>query len=163
MQQLNGSAVVAVGDCLISAWVGAITERDVDGHERLARTLVDVHAGFRLLVILREGLKMPTAEQRICLEGFYTRHAHALRGVANVVLGSGFWASGIRAVLTTSRLVVGKPYPMRVFSTTSDGVAWVAQQSPAVTFEPRALEQALGAARCYMGGSISLPPAARKA
>jgi hypothetical protein len=163
MEQLIGSAVGSVGDCLISAWTGGITGRDVDAHERLARALVDAHGGFRLVVILSERLKMPTAEERAVLEGFYTRHAHALRGAANVVLGSGFWASSVRAVLTTSRLVVGKPYPMRVFSTTREGVAWVAQQTPPVTPDPWALEQALGATRRYMGGSISLPPAAREA
>jgi len=122
----EGCALASVGSCMLSAWRGRVTASNMALHRKLASELENIYPeGFTMMVIINSSVSLPDSTERAILGGYYRTHGPQLRGVANVILGEGFFASATRALLPALLACSPKPYPMKIFASTSSAALWL--------------------------------------
>ena len=62
--------------------------------------------------------------------GHMLRERAGLRAWANVVEGTGFWASAVRGITTTLLLVSKPAFPLKTFASVSDAAEWLCDGIP---------------------------------
>ncbi len=124
---MDGARFAVCGNCILSTWMGPPRPNHLARFDELMSALAPEYAdGVVMYVALEPGAMMTDAKDRRETEAAYTRWAHALRAVAQVVEGQNLWAATARSIMTAMRLVDRKPYPIKVFSDTREAARWLA-------------------------------------
>jgi hypothetical protein len=110
----------------IFVWSDAPTVESLAGYERCCSELIAAYPdGFSAVGFLVPGGRLPTPQVREDLSRIADMLAERLAGMALVVLGTGFWASALRGLLTAIHMLLRKTIPMQVFSKLEDAVPWL--------------------------------------
>ena len=145
-------------NCLITAWTGGMDVRSVRMADALARDLESRYPQGILMLVILASVPPLDAGQKELAGAFYAKHGPYLRGVANVVLGTGFWASAVRAVLTALRLFSPSPYPTGTFSSTSSALRWLERHGSAQPLRGPEVDRVMREVAALLGQSLSLRP-----
>ena len=146
---------------MISAWRGRVTPMNMALHHEMALELRHRHLSLTMMVVISPFISLPTAGERASLAAYYQVHGPHLKGVANVVLGEGFFASAARAVLSALLTCSPKPYPMKIFPSTSSAALWL--QPLTVHLHPKDPEfvATLRQLSIFLGAPVSYHPPRR--
>lgn len=124
---MDGARFAVAGNCILSTWTGPPRANHLARFDELMAALAPEYPqGVVMFVALEPGAMMTDARDRRETEAAYTRWAHALKAVAQVVEGHNLWAATARSIMTAMRLVDRKPYPIKVFSDSREAARWCA-------------------------------------
>lgn len=82
-------------------------------------------SGLALLLCARAGVRPPDKEQRERVTAVLKQLGPNLRAMAFVVHGQGFLPAAARSVFAGASLALRSDYPIKVFSDTPAGIAWL--------------------------------------
>jgi hypothetical protein len=130
-----GSFVFAAWkNVLIVFWAGQIDGPAVDRFRSAVETIAVTRPGLRSNVhVVTEGTALPTQEARAGLVASMTRHSGELASVSVVFLGTGFWASALRAAVTGMRFLAPRSFDFQLFGTVEEVVRWLPTEHEKVT------------------------------
>jgi hypothetical protein len=112
---------------MIACWSKRAEGHSIERIARLRESMADAHPeGVSVIYLIANEAGLPTAEARAGVRQLMARFSKQRACLAIVIQGEGFWASGMRAVITGVRLLVPIKFPMGVFA----GVDAVAQWLP---------------------------------
>ena len=97
------------------------------------------------MVVIEPSDALMTSEERVRMTKIIKRWEHERLASATVVLAQGLKGSVHRSVLTGMQIIAPAPHPVKVFSTTMEGVGWLAPYIEKLC-GPEATPKALGAA-----------------
>jgi hypothetical protein len=122
------------GPMLIFVWRGVTSVERVTTVGRLtSEVAARCPNGVGVLVVLEPEASTPNEEARKLLASVMRDRSAVVKGLAYAVVGAGFGAAAVRAVIAGLSLLAREGYPTRVFSTTADAAAWlVTRVSPAL-------------------------------
>lgn len=102
---------------------------------KVCDALVKTHAKVSTIQIIIEGAPVPDADTRAALERLIDRYIEQLSCAATLVVGTGIWASALRAFLTSLQLVQRKRGKVKIktFASTQEIASWVPPQHSADT------------------------------
>lgn len=125
-----GFLIAALHDVLLVFWDLRATTETVLELERAARKLIDQFGKSAVIHVALPGALLPETEARRALEEVASRLAKDTTAVAVVLLGHGFWASAIRALVTSVRWggLMTAPLNVHVCSTPEEATRWLASQ-----------------------------------
>lgn len=86
-----------------------------------------------LLMVLREGTKMPEMGARRAAAKMIEEIGERFRGMHVVLHGSGFWASALRSAITGLSMLMGNHSTARAYSTVREAAEEVAKQIPGLS------------------------------
>lgn len=134
----------------IGVWVAPADKAAAEAALRVAATMAERfperHSSAAFLV---GGLPGPLPEAMPLLQKLWAKRSD-LVCTAMVIEGSGFWASGLRAMVNNTRREGGGETPLKIGSTIDQVVDWLSaqnQQGTGVAIAPAELAQALAVAR----------------
>lgn len=140
-------------DVAIFVWSDAPTVDSLAGYARCCSELIAEHpGGLSAVGFLVPGGRLPTSEVRAELSRITDTLGDHLAGLAIVVLGTGFWASALRGLLTAVHMLLRKAIAMHVFSNSEAAVSWLAErhsERTGTTFEPEELLAVLHSIAAY--------------
>lgn len=111
---------------LVASWTSQATGPAVERLTKVTREVVrECPYGFSAVHLVPVGLPIPDAEARTAFRKVLDEFAHELALVGVVVGGDGFWASALRAVVTSIWQGTSHPYEMRIFGTATEVVEWL--------------------------------------
>jgi hypothetical protein len=96
---------------------------------------------------------LPTNEARERLKGLMDNYGSQIACVAVIIVGSGFWASTLRSVITGMHLESSRTFPMRLCDSVQAAVQWLPSEHLRLTgvrLEPRDLGEVLHRAREFL-------------
>jgi hypothetical protein len=88
-----------------------------------------------LLMVLREGTKMPEMGARKAAAKMIEEIGDRFRGMHVVLQGSGFWASALRSAITGLAMLIRNQQSARAYSEVREAAAEVAKQIPGLSAE----------------------------
>ena len=94
-----------------------------------------------VVTIIDSGTPPPDEASRKAIRHSINKHRHRIAALAYVVEGHGFGAAALRSVLSVISLTARYPFPQKIFATTSEASAWVAQSKGVTTTAPEMLAQ----------------------
>jgi hypothetical protein len=114
---------------VIAIWATQATSELVAELSRIATYWADQREGqFSTVHVIRNGSPLPNGEARAALMALIEQFGHRLACVATQIEGAGFWASAMRSLLTSLRLIGGRTsYKARTFQTTQEIATWLAE------------------------------------
>ncbi|MFO0694062.1 MAG: hypothetical protein U0230_10940 [Polyangiales bacterium] len=83
--------------------------------------------GVAVINLVRPDVDVPSAEVREYAKAKQVEDSVGVLCHSTVIDGSGFWASGMRAILAGLYMVQREAFPRKVFSTSSEAIDWMAQ------------------------------------
>ena len=146
------------GNCLITAWTGGMNVESVRMADAVAQELEERYPQGILMLVILASVTLLDADQKQLAGAFYAKHGPHLRGVANVVLGTGFWAGAVRAVLIALRVFSPMPYPMSTFSSTSSALRWLERHGSKQPLRGPEVDRIMREVSALLGDSLSLRP-----
>lgn len=134
----------------IGVWVGQATLRAVNGLIEFGR---DMHArhpnGHSSVVFILDKLPAPTPEARELFGRVLGARSH-LACTAVILEGSGFWASGLRAMIGNTHRAAQGSVQLRIGTNIDEVLAWFPaehERSTGIHVDPEALRDELRRAR----------------
>lgn len=123
---------------VILAYEGTPTRSTVEAVASFGATHIRA-AGARVgvIVVIRTDDRVPDAATRAGLAGLMKRFEPNIAALALVVVGSGFGAAAVRAVLAGMNLVARAAYPTEVFADTQPALQWISGQGVGAPHEAR--------------------------
>lgn len=122
-------AIDSVGPVVVAVWNGTVCPR---GLATLGGTLRRVRQrypdGIGLMVVWQPPTVVPAAPVRAHLAATFTDVGPALRGVAHVVAGTGFWASAARSCVADIARLDCVPHRNVVLPDTEAAAAWTRER-----------------------------------
>jgi hypothetical protein len=127
-----------MGGLVLLAYEGTPTKSTVEALASFGATHIRA-AGARVgvLVVIRTGDRVPDAATRAALAGLMKRFEPNIAALAQVVVGSGFGAAAVRAVLAGMNLVARAAYPTEVFAEIQPALQWISGQGVGAPTEVR--------------------------
>jgi hypothetical protein len=149
----SGHCAALADNLLVVVWRG-------EPHEEKVRKMIDPSvalarekANLGVVIVVENGSRIPVGSARQAMAEHAQLLAPHIMGMASVFEGTGFGVAAVRAVMTGIGLLVGPPYPHKLFATVSSASVWMSEilksrgdQSP----EPTAIQEAIAAVRSRM-------------
>jgi hypothetical protein len=127
-------AFYALQNIMIACWskggTGPAVQRVAEQRARMDKQHPE---GVSVVYLIANDAGLPTAEARAGVRQLIERYRHQRACLAVVVQGEGFWASGMRAVITGVRMLVPGQLAMRVYGRVEEVVAWLPAQHQSAT------------------------------
>lgn len=119
-------AIDAVGPVVVAIWNGTVCPRGLATlGGTLRRTRRRYPDGVGLMVVWQPPTIVPAEPVRAHLAAMFTDVGPALRGVAHVVAGSGFWASAARSCIADIGRLDCDPHRNVVLPETDAAATWI--------------------------------------
>jgi len=96
-----------------------------DNEQRTKKWAERCPRGIGMMVVIEEGLPMPSAEVKRELNAIYDRLAPIVRGAAYVIHGGGLYGSMVRGSLTAMKWINPKRYPSSFAADVKQGAQWL--------------------------------------
>ena len=143
-----GFLIAAVRDVMLVFWATRATGETVQQVESASRKLIDQFGQVATIYVALHGAPLPDEGARRVLEEAASRLAKNVTAVAVVLIGHGFWASAVRAFVTSMRWggIMTMPYKVHVCSTLEEATRWLVPLDAARSAgapEPAELDTAL--------------------
>jgi hypothetical protein len=136
---------------LIAVWAGQLGGTSVERFTKSVDAMSTRRPGLRSNVhVITQGTALPTQEARAALVSSMTRYSGELACVAVVFLGSGFWASALRAAVTGMRFMAPRSFDFELFSSVDEASQWLPTNHKLMTgvsLDPVELRDVLRAAQ----------------
>lgn len=149
---------------LVSSWMSQATGPAVERLVLVAqRVASECPEGFSAVHLVPDGLPMPDAQARATFRQLLNDFSQQLACVAVVVGGDGFWASALRAVVTSIWQGTNHPFEKRIFGNAAAVVDWLPsrhEKRTGVALDTMTLRGLLAVARTIPS---SRPPPERRA
>lgn len=111
---------------LVIVWSAPATGAIVAHLAKVTQTLKSPYGErWTHIHIIREGSGLPTAEASKGFVQIMRQHEQRLANVAVMVGGGGFWASTMRSMITSMRLLSPRSFDLRLHGTVAELVAWL--------------------------------------
>jgi hypothetical protein len=111
---------------MIACWSQRATGPAIEKITTLRESMHDRHPeGVSVVYLIGDNAGLPTPEARAGVTELMARFSHHRACLGVIVVGSGFWAGAMRAVITGARMLVPLNFPMRVFSDAHELVEWL--------------------------------------
>jgi predicted nucleic acid-binding Zn ribbon protein len=122
-----GFLIAAVRDVMLVLWAVRATPDTVLELERASQALIERFGQTATIYVALRDAPLPDESTRRVLEEVASRLAKKVTAVAVVLQGHGFWASAVRAFVTSVRWggLVTMPYKVHVCSTTEEATRWL--------------------------------------
>jgi hypothetical protein len=134
----------------IGVWVAQADKAAAEAALRVASTMAErFPGGHSSAAFLVDGLPGPLPEALPVLQKLWAKRSD-LACTAMVIEGSGFWASGLRAMVNNTRREGGGQIPLKIGSAIDQVVDWLSAynlQVTGVAIAPAELAKALTVAR----------------
>ncbi len=119
-------AAEAVGPIVVAVWHDEVTPDAVEEVGRLLHcTAEDYPRGIGFVTVAQFRAPIPSAAIRSRIVEIYGELGTSLVGVAQVVEGSGFWASAALCFIAGLGLLHRHDHLMKVFGSTDDAADWI--------------------------------------
>lgn len=120
-------AAEAVGPLVFVVWRGTVTAEATEQVAALLhRTAMQYPEGIGFVTIAQFRAPIPSASIRARIVEVYRELGSTLKGVAQVVEGSGFWASAALGFIAGIGLLHRHGHAMKVFGRPDDASQWIA-------------------------------------
>ena len=122
-------AIDSVGPVVVAIWNGTVCPRGLATlGGTLRRTRRRHPDGVGLMLVWQPPTVVPAAPVRAHLAALFTDLGPALRGVAHVVAGSGFWASAARSCIADIARLDCDPHRNVVLPQTEAAAEWIGER-----------------------------------
>lgn len=108
--------------CWLQRGTGRAVQRVAEQREVLDKRHPE---GVSVVHLIADQAGLPTPEARAGVKELIVRYRHQRACLAIIVRGEGFWASGMRAVITGVQMLVPGQLTMRVFSEAEPVATWL--------------------------------------
>ena len=144
-------AVAEIAGVMLVVWRKRATVDSVPKLDEGCRSLVARNGQFSTIHVVRGNVSLPDQETRAALQAFSERWADNVIASCVVLLGNGFWASAMRALVMTLRWgramqASGQAHKVHLVTDVSEAAEWLARrhsQQSAFRIEPHELERAM--------------------
>lgn len=121
-------AAEAVGPIVIALWRDEVTSEAVEEVGQLLRcTAEDYPEGIAFVTVAQFRAPIPSAAMRARIVEIYGELGDTLHGVAQVVEGTGFWASAALCFIAGLGLLHRHDHQLKVFGEAAEGLRWAAE------------------------------------
>jgi hypothetical protein len=143
--------VAEIAGIMLVVWRKRATVDSVPKLDEGCRSLVARNGQFSTIHVVRGNVSLPDQETRAALQAFSERWADKVIASCVVLLGNGFWASAMRALVMTLRWgramqTTSKAHKVHMATDVSEAAEWLAprhSEQSAFGIEPHELERAL--------------------
>jgi len=138
-----GFVVGAMRDVMFVLWATRATTQTAQKLEQVGRSLIAAHGKISSIHVAMNAVPLPEAPAREALQGVTLRLGADTIAVAVVLIGHGFWASALRAFVTSLRWGGASlvPFKVHVCDSTLDAAVWLAPQHSAHSSLPASAEE----------------------
>jgi len=156
-------AAEAVGPIVFALWRGDLNGESVERVGALLHRTAQAHpGGIAFITVAEYRAPIPPAPIRARIVEIYGELGSQLSGVAQVVEGTGFWASAALCFIAGVGLLNKHTHPMKVFGRTDAAIDWVGslgvpQAHPLQVVRARVAHRARALDRATAGSAELLP------
>ncbi|MBL4685221.1 MAG: hypothetical protein JKY37_11570, partial [Nannocystaceae bacterium] len=126
--QIDLVTAMATGPVVVAIWRGEVTPDAVEEVGRLLHRTAQAHPdGIAFVTMAEYRAPIPSAAIRARIVEIYSELGDTLHGVAQVVEGTGFWASAAFCFMAGVGLLHRHVHEMKVFNKIEDACDWVVQ------------------------------------
>jgi|GEM_PF-3059976 hypothetical protein len=133
---VDGCVMGHCQDVVVIVWGIDVTPTLIEEYGKLLTHMASTHRLFSIVHIAPTLRGLPGGEIRAAFAAIAEEHVNALLLTAVLIVGSGFWSSAVRSVITSVQVLLRRKLNIRVCGSIDEVVTWLVPEHSGQTGRP---------------------------